>query len=127
MNESQFTRELFELVRRKLSNLYDPPPVIFKHADRWTKGIPDVSITMNGKTTWYEVKLTTNKRIFEPIQVQTMLRLQSSFYVIWNVKKRTGCLLSSESRGDFYDFDLDSASFTKQEVANMISRICFAQ
>lgn len=33
-----------------------PGAVVYKHADQFTAGIPDLSVTANGKTAWIEVK-----------------------------------------------------------------------
>ena len=51
MTEATLTRELLKVLKRKL-----PGAVIIKHADRFSIGIPDASITWAGTTSWLEVK-----------------------------------------------------------------------
>ena len=50
--------------RKLLSALKKHPAlggaVIFKHNDYMTAGVPDVSITLNGATTWFELKVHPN-------------------------------------------------------------------
>jgi len=51
VTESEYTRKLVKKLRRRL-----PKSVIFKFNDRLTGGIPDLSVTLNGLTTWLEAK-----------------------------------------------------------------------
>lgn len=66
MREAEFTRKLLRALRSR-DTLKDA--VIFKHADRFSAGIPDFSVTLNERTTWWEVKVKPN----------TMTKLQSWF------------------------------------------------
>jgi hypothetical protein len=50
MNESQRTRDLLAELRQ------DPGLTIIKHCDRFTKGVPDTSVTGYMRTTWLEFK-----------------------------------------------------------------------
>lgn len=70
MTESQLTGKLIKFVRVKR-----PDAVVFKHSDRTTVGVPDMSITCCGLTRWYEVKVEPN---WPPtkIQVATMAKIQ---------------------------------------------------
>ena len=83
MTEANFTLELLRELRRHLPNA-----VIFKHADGYTKGVPDFSITLRGLTAWFEVKLclgtqlTMRNKAFEPAQWETLRRL-NGYYVLW--------------------------------------------
>jgi len=52
--ESKFTREIMKSLREH-QLLKDA--VIFKHNDFYTAGIPDLTITINGLTTWFELKV----------------------------------------------------------------------
>jgi hypothetical protein len=61
-----------------------PGAVVFKHHDAITAGIPDLSVTWRGTTTWLEVKYNTDR--IQPLQHNTMLRLEKqghAFYVIY--------------------------------------------
>lgn len=66
MTESQFQTKLLRALR---SHTALKNAVIFKHADRWSAGIPDFSVTLNERTTWWEIKVKPN----------TMTKLQSWF------------------------------------------------
>ena len=77
MTEATLTRELLGVLERKLSGA-----VVIKHADRFTIGIPDASVTWAGTTSWLEVKLvrrrpraTLPKSQFPTAQLVTMDRL----------------------------------------------------
>lgn len=52
--ESKFTREIMKKLRAHPA-LKDG--VVFKHNDFYTAGIPDLSITINSQTTWFELKV----------------------------------------------------------------------
>jgi hypothetical protein len=61
-----------------------PGAVVFKHHDAITAGIPDLSVTWRGSTTWLEVKYNTTR--IRPLQHNTLLRLERqgrAFYVIY--------------------------------------------
>jgi hypothetical protein len=51
MDESYLKRAVCEKVKKLL-----PGAVIFRHEDKFTGGIPDISITWAGRTCWVEVK-----------------------------------------------------------------------
>lgn len=78
MTESQLTAKLVAHVRK-----HRPHAVVFKHNDRITAGIPDLSVTVNERTTWLEAKTEMN---WPPTKLQrrTMLRLRDvglAFYL----------------------------------------------
>jgi len=50
-NESYYTRQVIKALRERL-----PHAVTFKHADMFTMGVPDFSVTRNGTTSWFEAK-----------------------------------------------------------------------
>jgi len=54
MTESAFTSRLLKALRSHAA-LRDA--VIFKHADRFSAGVPDFSVTVGCRTTWWEVKV----------------------------------------------------------------------
>ena len=58
MTESQFQGRLLRALRAHPS-LKDA--VIFKHSDRFSSGVPDFSVTVGCRTTWWEVKVAPNK------------------------------------------------------------------
>lgn len=89
MTETQFTSKLV----RALKDHLGPDFVIFKHADGYTAGIPDISISFGQRTLWIEAKLKNNPKIFEPLQI-AMLRKMDGHYVIWDTKTRLGCRFS---------------------------------
>ena len=77
--EAQLTRELILTIKKTL-----PGSIVFKHSDRITFGIPDVSVTWMGTTTWIEVK--RGRLSGRKIQQRTLQRLgmQSlAFYVVY--------------------------------------------
>ena len=94
MTEATLTRELLRVLERKLSGA-----VVIKHADRFTVGIPDASVTWAGTTSWLEVKLIRRRRRatlprsqFPMIQLLTMDRLAaagSALYLIYFGRRLT--------------------------------------
>lgn len=89
MTEAQFTRALVHDLRQVLDRT-----VIFKHNDRLTAGVPDLSVTYHGRTTWLEVKhlprlravegfISINPRHVVPlIQWETLRRLETGYALI---------------------------------------------
>lgn len=57
MTESAFTAKLLKALR---SHAALKDAVVWKHADRISAGIPDFSVTVSGRTTWWEVKVKPN-------------------------------------------------------------------
>ena len=94
MTEATLTRELLRVLERKLSGA-----VIIKHADRFTVGIPDASVTWAGTTSWLEVKLvrcklraTLPKSRFPTAQLVTMDQLAgagAALYLIYFDRRLT--------------------------------------
>lgn len=63
-----------------------PQWVSFRHEDTMTGGIPDISLTGRGKTTWWEAKHGTPNFDSDDLQELTALRLAGSGfcrYIIW--------------------------------------------
>ena len=75
--ESQFTARLLRALRAHPA-LRDA--VIWKHNDRTTRGIPDFSMTINGRTTWWEIKVGDNR--LTKIQKYFIERLQPVAFVV---------------------------------------------
>jgi hypothetical protein len=85
MNESKFTQRLLRELRLKM-----PTAFIAKMSDRYTGGLPDFFVALDRSVTFFEVKLSSNKRIFEPIQLETLKRLNTGMYIIWDIPLRHG-------------------------------------
>ena len=85
MTETQFTSKLIKELRQCL-----PGSFIMKHADGYSAGIPDISISSGRDTLWLEAKLTSNPKIFEPLQFAILEKLHGH-YIIWDTKSRRGC------------------------------------
>jgi hypothetical protein len=90
VNESQHTQIFLTQLRA------DPNLVVFKHCDRFTKDIPDASVTGYHRTTWLEFKAPPAKvdlirYIGESLsQLHTMCRLAKAdraFYITWRKKQ----------------------------------------
>lgn len=56
-NEHVLVDQLLALVRPQVERKFGGR--VFKHADGYTSGIPDLSVSMAGRTTWWEVKHAT--------------------------------------------------------------------
>jgi len=93
MNESTLTSALMHKLREQLRG-YE----CFRHPASYLSqaGIPDVSITGYGRTTWLEVKFAKPSIRSRGIQDQTMLRLAGAgraYYIIYHLEhdiKRMG-------------------------------------
>lgn len=89
MLEGAFTSKLLRDLRRKM-----PQALVVKLSDRYTSGLPDFFVSLNGHTTFFEVKLASNKRIYEPLQL-AMLKKLNGVYVVWDNRMRLGYLLTA--------------------------------
>lgn len=74
MTESEYTSGVVQFLR-------DHGHLTFKHCDRFTPAIPDVSTTGDGRTTWFEMKVLRKREEFyarvmeDPDQFFNMLAL----------------------------------------------------
>lgn len=75
MNEAVLKSNLVAEMRTKLSGA-----VVIRHEDHFTAGIPDISITWYGRTTWLEVKHVRPRMKSRGIQELTMRRLEGAGY-----------------------------------------------
>jgi len=86
MNEAQLKTALMQYLRGALKRY-----VIIRHEDRFTHGIPDISATGEGVTSWIEVKHANPRFKTKGIQELTMLRLSRAglafFVVYWEQDK----------------------------------------
>lgn len=99
MNESQLKAKM----RTYLNKTY-PAAVVYRHEDKFTAGIPDLSITQNGQTIWIEVKIH-NAEIFScvdfihkfPLQAREIQRL-GGYFVVWTPKRHNPYSLIARER-----------------------------
>lgn len=86
MDEAALKGKLCDLIRK-----VKPRYVVLRLEDRFTHGIPDISITGNQRQSWWEVKKASPKFTGQGIQELTMLRLArqcEAFYLVYyEVKK----------------------------------------
>jgi hypothetical protein len=81
-HESDYKATLMRELRARLTGC-----VALRHEDRFTSGIPDISVTLHGRTSWWEAKVTPV--VSKSIQELTMLRLAAAGYaryVVWEDK-----------------------------------------
>jgi hypothetical protein len=75
MNETTIVSRAVSVMKAELKSF-----VVFKHADRFRSGIPDVSVSGNGFTSWWEFKYADPDFDSRGIQELTMLRLDHASY-----------------------------------------------
>jgi len=88
MKESDLSRALVKVLRAGM-----PDGVVFKHADTITAGIPDISVTWHGVTSWLEIKHAHPSIIDRGIQALTLKQLGAAgraHYVIYYETKTLG-------------------------------------
>jgi len=105
MTESDLTKRFIEALRRTM-----PGAVVFKHADAWTAGIPDLTVSWRGVTTWVEVKkLPYRARGIQRVRVQQLGRVARVFYVMYDVEKKAVVVITPErfERGETAEFVAD--------------------
>lgn len=99
MTEPQFTRKLLAELRRRI-----PRAEIIKHANPYSAGVPDFSITRGNRTMWVEVKVTTaptrpdsrgRKEMFSPLQFERLKRL-CGYYLIYSPPLRLAWFFPAE-------------------------------
>lgn len=86
MIESDILRDLLKYLRENVEG--KKRGVILKHADAFTAGIPDFSVTWKRKTSWYEVKHTYSSDTISGTDLQwlTARRLSQAghcYYLIY--------------------------------------------
>lgn len=123
MTEAMLKSALMRYLRKK-----HPSAVILRHEDRITAGIPDVSVTWDGSTSWWEVKYAKSRIRTRGIQELTCLRLARQglcYYLIYEERdafhKRTRIVTPVELQqgldGELHD------GFDHAFVAQFISRL----
>lgn len=85
--ETEHTRWLTKELRRRL-----PRSVVFKHCDLYTAGVPDLSVTLAGVTTWFEAKrlaaagdgvVVVRRQDVPAVQWETLWRLGRGYLVVY--------------------------------------------
>ena len=76
VNEASVRRDLMQMIRRVLS----PAAVALRHEDLYTRGIPDLSITVNGKTSWWEIKYADPSYRKDAVQQHICQKLEEQGY-----------------------------------------------
>lgn len=82
MNEKTLLLKMVKQLNKDLPNA-----TIFKHADRVTAGIPDVSVTWKRMTTWLEVKYANpdlHDRGMQNLVMKQLALSGSAWYVIYD-------------------------------------------
>lgn len=80
--EAVYKSTLMKHVRRAFPV---PEWITFRHEDRWTSGIPDISITGNRATSWWEVKHGDPKIVSKEIQDLTCKRLEAAGHACYHI------------------------------------------
>jgi hypothetical protein len=78
VNESTCKSNLMKRLRAEY-----PHAVCFRHEDRMTHGVPDLSVTMDQRTSWWEVKYATPGFESPGIQELTLKRLGKTGYAYY--------------------------------------------
>jgi len=76
----------------KALRLRYPNAVVLRHEDKITHGIPDISFTLNGRTSWWEGKFANPGFDTKGIQTLTMMRLAKqgrAYYIVWDKREDT--------------------------------------
>ena len=82
MNESELKSQLVRMLKKMA-----PALVVFRHEDIRTAGIPDMSVTGGGRTTWWEYKFADPDIEDTELQRRTCLllnRVGFCRYVVWS-------------------------------------------
>jgi hypothetical protein len=84
--EHDLVAALLKLLKSEL-----PSAIILKHANYVTAGIPDITVTLHGRTSWWEVKHATPRIVGTGIQLLTARRLASQgdcHYIVYKTANR---------------------------------------
>lgn len=104
--EKAFLAKLLPDLRKRLE---PKGAVIFKHNDFYTSGVPDFTITIDGRTTWWEAKLAPNTPT--KLQAYYLKALGSAGYVITYDDHARLVIIQWKDHINFYDY---------QEALNII-------
>lgn len=86
MNESELKTKLMAAMEVAM-----PGVVVIRHEDKYTSGIPDISVSWNRQTIWLEVKHVTPRKPFKSRSDQIVMccklaRQGQCWYVIYHEK-----------------------------------------
>lgn len=117
MSEAQFTTKLLKRVRE-----LRPTAEVIKHANPFSSGIPDFSVSdsldacgTTTKTTWCEVK-DIRRKIFVPIQLHRLLKLRG-WYLVFNPETKLSYLFPASERAEWTKL----GNMTFEETARKIA------
>lgn len=106
MKETQIVGKITAHLRKHLLG-----SVVFKHADRVTAGIPDISVTWRRHTIWFEVKVRREGRMYtRDLQHVNMTRLSkqgSAYYVVFDLDTARSLIVRPQDiNGEEFIFQL---------------------
>ena len=110
MKESQFSRKVLNALRARRANA-----VVFKINDRFTSGIPDAVVVLEGIATWLEFKCEDRK--VTAIQNETLKRLKRGYVVRHKGPASYVHLVTSE-------YPVIDGPFKFDELVDHLVRIC---
>jgi hypothetical protein len=115
MTENEQTRRLIYGLKMLL-----PEAVIIKHTDMFTKGVPDFSVTEDGKTTWWEAKvidaqagedvILRPKRDVDAVQWETLRRLKCGYLIIYTPSGDAAMIHVNQKRASLVSVKLKLAA-----------------
>lgn len=100
--EHHFVRDLLRLLRDEIEDR----GVVLKHSDYALSGVPDITITWNGRTSWWEAKHATPRIQGTGLQHLTARRLAAAghcWYIVYETHSANGdrtCLVRPEHVGE---------------------------
>ncbi len=127
MNEGDLKDTLVRTLRQTMVGA-----AIFRHEDKFTAGIPDISVNWRGFTTWIEVKYLNPDFIGKEIQYVTALKLERearclyALYVQRRGERRTVVVKPSELKRTLepgVQFTFDPLGFDHRYVARRIGEL----
>ena len=112
MTEANLSKNLVLALKKRM-----PGSVVFKHNDRITAGIPDISVTWRGRTVWIEVK--AGRYPLSGIQNYVFQRMGQFTLVVRYRERRGGreTLLNDNLKLRFKNYEHSAVA---SHVANMI-------
>lgn len=121
MTEAALKSTLTALLRAQL-----PSFLVFRHEDKMTSGIPDISTTGNKRTVWIEVKYADPQFDCAGLQELTALRLATHgwacFFVIYELrnKVRTTYIVHPKRLSEWMKSEVRADGFNHQWVVDYV-------
>lgn len=101
--------------------------VVFKHADQFTAGVPDISFTFHGRTTWLELKHAKPSVQDTGLQAANMLRLANAgqaYYVIFDQQMDQTFIVEPQNLKTWRsNYTAHANGYNYEAVANFLSNI----